>query len=89
MGSFCSVSCPGRGAARSGALQDAPHPGLADEHVMGFFREHEAAGARQWIEAGLRQRMQLHLAVAIGEVGEHEERQPVRRRLVEGAQHAR
>ncbi|MGY3353887.1 hypothetical protein ACVWZK_000550 [Bradyrhizobium sp. GM0.4] len=33
--------------------------------------------------------MQLHLAVAVGEVGEHEEGQPVRRRLVEGAQHAR
>ncbi len=41
------------------------------------------------IEAGLRQRVQLHLAVAVGEVGEHEERQPVRRRLVEGAEHAR
>ena len=33
--------------------------------------------------------VQLHLAVAVGEVGEHEERQPVRRRLVEGAEHAR
>ena len=41
------------------------------------------------IEAGLRQRVQLHLAVAVGEIGEHEERQPVRRRLVEGAEHAR
>ena len=31
----------------------------------------------------------LHLAVAVGEVGEHEERQPVGRRLVERAEHAR
>ena len=56
---------------------------------MRLFGQHEAAGARQRIEAGLRQRVQLHLAVAVGEVGEHEERQPVRRRLVEGAEHAR
>ena len=41
------------------------------------------------IEAGLRQALELHLAVAVGKEGEHEERQPVRRRLVEGAQHAR
>ena len=41
------------------------------------------------IEAGLRQAFELHLAVAVGEEGEHEEGQPVRRRLVERAQHAR
>ncbi len=56
---------------------------------MRLFGEHEAAGARQRIEAGLRQRVQLHLAVAVGEIGEHEERQPVRRRFIEGAEHAR
>ena len=56
---------------------------------MRLFGQHEAAGARQRIETGLRQAVQLHLAVAVGEIGEHEERQPVRRRLVEGAQHAR
>src|SRR5437763_15325465 len=33
--------------------------------------------------------MQLHLAVAVGEEGEHEKRQPVRRRLVEGAEETR
>ena len=32
---------------------------------------------------------ELHLAVAVGEEGEHEQRQPVRRLLVEGAEHAR
>ncbi len=73
----------------AGALHDAGDAGLADEHVVGFLGQHEAAGARQRIEARLRQRVQLHLAVAVGEVGEHEERQPVRRRLVEGAEHAR
>ena len=73
----------------AGALDDAGDAGLAHEHVVGFLGQHEAAGARQRIEAGLRQRFELHLAVAVGEVGEHEERQPVRRLLVEGAEHAR
>ena len=39
--------------------------------------------------AALPQRRQLVLAVAVGEVGEHEERQPVRRLLVERAEDAR
>ena len=73
----------------AGPLHHAGDAGLADEHVMRFFRQHEAAGARQRIEAGLREPVQLHLAVAVGEIGEHEEGQPVRRRLVEGAEHAR
>ena len=73
----------------AGALHDAADAGLADEHVVRFLGQHEAAGARERIEAGLRQRVQLHLAVAVGEVGEHEERQPVGRRLVERAEHAR
>ena len=73
----------------AGALDDAADAGLAHEHVMGFFGQHEAAGARQRIEARLRQAFELHLAVAVGEEGEHEERQPVRRLLVEGAEHAR
>ena len=73
----------------AGALDDAGDAGLAHEHVVRFLGQHEAAGARQRIEAGLRQRLELHLAVAVGEIGEHEERQPVRRLLVEGAQHAR
>ena len=54
-----------------------PIPGLADEHVVRFFGQHEAAGARQRVEARLRQRMQLHLAVAVGEEGEHEKGEPV------------
>ena len=73
----------------AGALDGAADAGLADEHVVRLFGQHEAAGARQRIEAGLRQALELHLAVAIGEEGEHVERQPVRRRLVEGAEHAR
>ncbi len=40
-------------------------------------------------KSGLRQAFELHLAVAVGKEGEHEEGQPIRRRLVEGAQHAR
>ncbi len=73
----------------AGALQGAADAGLADEHVVRLFGQHEAAGARQRIEARLRQALELHLAVAVGEEREHEERQPVRRRLVEGAEHAR
>ena len=50
----------------TGALEHAADAGLADEHVMRFFRQHEAAGARQRIESGLRKTLKLHLAVAIG-----------------------
>ena len=73
----------------AGALHGAGNAGLADKHVMRFLGQHEAAGARQRIEAGLREAFELHLAVAVGEEREHEERQPVRRRFVEGAEHAR
>ncbi len=51
----------------AGALDDAGDAGLAHEHVVRFFGQHEAAGARQRIEARLRQRLELHLAVAVGE----------------------
>ncbi len=73
----------------AGSLDDAPDAGLADEHVVRLLGEHEAASPRQRIEARLGEAFELHLAVAVGEEGEHEEREPVRRRLVEGAQHAR
>ncbi len=73
----------------TGALDDARDTVLTDEHVERFLGQHEAAGARQRVEARLRQRLELHLAVAVGEEREHVERQPVRRLLVEGAQHAR
>jgi hypothetical protein len=73
----------------AGALDRAAHARLADEHVVRLFREHEAAGARERIEARLREAFQLHLAVTVGEEREHEEREPVRGRLVEGAEHAR
>ena len=73
----------------AGSLDDAPDAGLADEHVVRLLGEHEATGARQRIEARLGKAFELHLAVAVGEEREHEEGEPVRRRLVEGAQHAR
>ena len=72
-----------------GALDDPADAGGADEHVVGLLLEHEVARPRQRVEARLAQRGQLVLAVAVGEVGEHEERQPVRRRLVEGPEDAR
>ncbi len=73
----------------TGALDRAADTGFPDEHVVRLLGQHEPAGARQWIEAGLRQSFKLHLAVTVGEIGEHEERQPVGRCFVERSQHAR
>src|SRR5438128_2944091 len=73
----------------AGPLQDPRHAGLADEHVMRFFGEHEAGRPRQRIERALRQRHELRFAVAVGEHREHEEIEPVVDRLVEGFQNAR
>ena len=72
-----------------GALHDAADARGAHEHVVGLLLQHEVAGPRQRIERRLPQRGELELAVAVGEVREHEERQPVRRLLVEGAEDAR
>ncbi|HEY1943123.1 MAG TPA: benzoyl-CoA 2,3-epoxidase subunit BoxB, partial [Roseiarcus sp.] len=63
--------------------------GLADEHVVRLLGQHEAAGARERIEAGLGEAFELHLAVAVGEEGEHVEGEPIRRLLVERAEHTR
>ena len=71
------------------ALQDARDARFADEHVVRFLGQHELRRAREGIEARLGQRAQLELAVAVGEVREHEEREPIRRLLVECAQDAR
>ncbi len=62
--------------------------GFADEHVVRFFGEHEAAGAREGIKAGLRESAKLEFSVAIGEEREHVEGEPVGRGLVEGAENA-
>ena len=73
----------------AGPLNDAGDPGLADEHMVGFLRQHEAAGPRQRVETGFGQRRQLILAVAVLEIGEHEEGEPIVGALVEGLQDAR
>jgi len=78
---FCNVS-------RS-SPHDAPDAGLADEQVMRFLGEHEAARPRQRIEAALGEARELILAVAVGEVREHQVREPVRRLLVERPEDAR
>ena len=72
-----------------GPLHHAVHAGGADHHVVRLLLEHELAGAAQRVEGGLLQRAELVLAVPVGEVGEHEERQPVRRLLVERAEDPR
>ena len=52
---------------------NAVDAGLANEHVVRFPGQHEAAGARQGIEGGFCESGQLVLAVAVGEKGKHEE----------------
>ena len=64
-------------------------PGTADEHVIGLFGQHEPTGPRQRIEPAFGQAFELIAAVAVGEIGEHEEAQPVLDRLVESAENAR
>src|SRR5215212_4678952 len=56
---------------------------------MRFFGQHETRGARQRIETGFRECRELELAVAIGKEGEHVERQPIGRSLVERPEDAR
>jgi hypothetical protein len=62
----------------AGALHDAPDARLADEQMVRFLGEHEAARPRQRIEAALGKARELVLAVAVGEVREHQVREPVR-----------
>jgi hypothetical protein len=66
-----------------------PMPVSPDEHVVRLFRQHEAAGARERIEARLREALELHLAVAVGEEREHVKDSQSGVCLVEGAEHAR
>src|SRR5271154_4822260 len=73
----------------TGAADDAAHSRLADEQMVRLLGQHEAAGARQRIESRLGQARQLILAVAVGEMREHEVREPVGRLLVERAEDAR
>src|SRR5215467_2385463 len=73
----------------AGPLHHAPDARLADEEMVRFLGEHEAARTRQRIEAALGQARQLVLAVAVGEVREHQVREPVWRFFVEGAQDPR
>ena len=72
-----------------GPLHHPVDTGGADEHVVRLLLEHELTGAAQRVERGLFECAELVLAVPVGEVGEHEEGQPVRRLLVEGAEDAR
>ena len=74
---------------RAGPFDDPHDAGLAYEHVVGLLGQHELAGARQRVEAGLGQGRELIFSVAVGEEGEHEVGQPVRRGFVESAQNAR
>src|SRR5438552_5933735 len=73
----------------AGALHHASDPRLADEEMLRRFGQHEAARRRQRIETALGEARELVLAVAVGEIREHQVREPVRRLLVERAEDAR
>src|SRR5215213_1185563 len=66
-----------------GAPADAAQTGVADKHVMRFFRQHKLARARERLEPRFSERRKLVLAVAIGEHRECEEVEPVVARLIE------
>ncbi len=72
-----------------GALHHSTDASGADEHVVRLLLQHEVARPRQRVERALPKRRELELAVAIGEVGEEVEREPVGCRLVERAEDAR
>src|SRR3954467_88175 len=57
----CGPAMPASAMARQVAsiTRDAA---VAHEHVVRLFGQHEAAGAGQRVEAGLRERLELHLA---------------------------
>ncbi len=82
-----------RGVVRTHQLGGPGHDpvdaGRADEHVVRLFLEHELTRPRQRVEGALLECAELVLAVPVGEVGEHVERQPVRGRLVEGTEDPR
>ena len=71
------------------ALDNPGDPAGADEHVKGFFGQHEPAAARQRVERALGEALQLKPAVAVGEIGEHEKAEPIGDRLVEGPENPR
>jgi hypothetical protein len=71
------------------ALHDALDARRTDGHVVRLLLQHERRGARQRVERTLAQRRQLELPVTVGEVGEHEHRQPVRGVGVERLEDAR
>ena len=70
------------------ALSDSAQAGGAHEHVMGLFTQHELACPAERIERRLGECAELVLAVAVSEVGERQEREPVGRLLVERIQDA-
>ena len=74
---------------RSGARQHARDAAFAHEHVVRLFGEHEFRGACERIECTFGKRAKLKFPVAIGEIGEHKKRQPVRRFFVERTEDAR
>src|SRR5262249_48753158 len=73
----------------AGAGYDASDSGLANEEVVRLFGEHEATGAGQRVESGLRQARELKFPVTVGEMREHEKRQPVGGGFVESTKNSR
>src|SRR2546426_777187 len=67
-------------------LHDAQQPVVPRAEMEGLFLEHRAHGARQRIERGHRQHLQLELPVPVDELGVGEEVEPGGDDLVEGAE---
>src|SRR5262245_15598545 len=73
----------------AGAGYDAPDSGFANEQMVCLLGEHETAGAGQGVESGLRKACELKFPVPVGEMREHEKREPVGGALVESTQNSR
>src|SRR3989441_1508992 len=67
-------------------LHDAQQPVVPRAEMEGLFLEHRAHGARQRIERGHRQHLQLELPVPVDELGVGEEVEPRGDDLIEGAE---
>ena len=61
----------------TGTLNDALDTGPANKHMMALLGQHEASRACERIPTGIRQRLELHLAVTVCKRRKHEKRQPV------------
>jgi hypothetical protein len=89
----CPITLDVVGVVLAHELRRAPYhavdPGRPHHHVVRFLAQHETTRSRQGIKAAFSERAELKLPVAVGEVREHEECEPVTRGFVECAENPR